>query len=82
MLNIDWIHLNMMVQRTLSTMLRLKMIMKIIKSLSFNVKVSNRLAMGFENISILPRLYIICKVQQERIEADLRGSISHGLFIT
>lgn len=54
-------------------MLRLKMIMKIIKILSLDVKVSNRLAMGFENISILPRLHIICKYNKKKIEADLRG---------
>ncbi len=62
------IHLNMMVQRTLSTMLRLKMIMKIIKILSLDVKVSNRLAMGFENISILPRLHIICKYNKKKLK--------------
>ena len=58
----------MMVQRTLSTMLRLKMIMKIIKILSLDVKVSNRLAMGFENISILPRLHIICKYNKKKLK--------------
>ncbi len=68
MLDIHSIHLNMMVRRTLSTMLRLKMIMKIIKILSLDVKVSKSFSDGFENISILPRLHIICKYNKKKLK--------------